>query len=128
MQASIVKKNLKAIAFFIGLFILGSNVQAQHCEDGCNVNINGPQTVKVGVPVTYYVTPNVPGVRRYTPIWDQVGFLDNKATIDAEGIDADGNQYITVTFTVAGDTWLTYVDDYYGGGEDYDEMVITMEP
>ena len=128
MQASIVKSELKAIAFFIGSFGLAFNASAQHCEDGCNININGPQTVQVGTPVTYYVTPNAPGTSRYTPIWDQLGFLDNIATINAEGIDSDGNPYITVTFNVTGDTGLTYVDDYYGGGEDYDEMVVTIEP
>lgn len=102
-----------------------SFAQAQHC-DGCNLNIVGPETVRVGQTVTYTVTPT-PTSATYTPYWDYYGYLNSYASIIDEGQYPNGDYYITLIFSMPGYTWLNF-EGMYWGHDDYDEMTLHILP
>lgn len=115
--------------FMIILFLTTVNeATAQHCPDGCTVNINGPTYVKVGDIVTYTVTPSAPQIP-YSALWDDLHFLDGYAEIVDQGIDASGDEYITLHFTSAGFPWFTYLGSYSCcHSQDFDEVALWIAP
>ena len=122
-------KVLAKILFVMSVFLAaGYNASAQHCEDGCNVNINGPHNVRVGDIVTYTVAPGNPNAT-YFPEWDNLHFLDGYAAIVDQGIDANGYEYITYHFIAAGSIWLTYQASYTCcNAQDFDEVTLNIAP
>jgi hypothetical protein len=120
--------SLQMLVMAILLLATVNGAKAQHCPDGCTVNINGPSFVKVGDIVTYTVTPSAPEIP-YGATWDDLHFLDGYADIVDQGVDANGDEYITLHFISAGYPWFTYLGSYSCcHSQDFDEMALTIIP
>lgn len=115
----------KLTIMILVMFASLSYASAQHC-DGCSVNLNGPEYVKVGDIVTYTVTPSRPDLPPYVT-WDFMNWLPDYADIIDSGVDANGDDYITLYFHSAGNTYLTYQRSYTPA-QDYDELWIHIAP
>lgn len=107
------------------MFASFSYASAQHC-DGCSVNLNGPEFVKVGDVVTYTVTPSRPDLPA-TVTWDLFNWLPGFADILDVGTDANGDDYITLQFIASAHIYLTYQRSNYPS-EDYDELYLRIAP
>lgn len=119
---SVLRNPLLRFSFIMTILLSATSyAQAQHC-DGCNLNINGPETVSVGQTITYTVTPS-PVSGYYSPYWDYYGYLNGYANIIDQGQYPNGDYYITLYFHTAGYTWLNFEGMYYHG-DDYDEMTL----
>lgn len=106
--------------------VIANGAMAQHCPDGCTVNINGPTSVRVGDTVTYTVTPSAPQIS-YGAMWDDLQFLDGYAEILDQGQNGSGDEYITLRFVSAGTPWFTYLASYSCcHSQDFDEMELSI--
>lgn len=126
LPATAARNPLLRLSFILIILLSGvSFAQAQHC-DGCNLNINGPETVSVGQTVTYTVTPS-PVSGYYSPYWDYYGYLTPYADIVDQGQYPNGDYYIVLYFHTAGYTWLNF-EGMYWHGDDYDEINLRINP
>jgi heme/copper-type cytochrome/quinol oxidase subunit 2 len=114
------------VFFTLALFLaMASHVNAQHCEDGCTVNIEGPSYVHVGDIVTYTATPTLaPWYRQYIS-WDALNFLEGYGEIIDQGRYVTGEEWVTVHFIGTGWSWFTFYADY-GSAHDFDEMYLQI--
>jgi hypothetical protein len=129
-KKTIMKRTLYLHMAAIAILFLATinGAKAQHCPDGCTVNINGPSFVKVGDVVTYTVTPSAPEIP-HGATWDELHFLDGYADIVDQGVDANGDEFITLHFISAGYPWFTYTGSYSCcHAQDFDEMALTITP
>lgn len=118
-------KILMMAMFFLAIV---NGALAQHCPDGCTVNINGPTYVKVGDTVTYTVTPSAPQIT-YGATWDDLQLLSGYAEIIDQGINGSGDEYITLRFISAGYPWFTYLASYSCcHSQDFDEVSLWIDP
>lgn len=124
-NGAILLKGFFAVLCFILFF---SSAKAQHC-DGCSLNINGPTEVHVGDTTTYYVSDN--NLHNRVAQWNyNSGGEINGGTIIDQGVDAYGNDYVTIYWSYFSYPNLTIDlncdEDPYG--DFYDEINITMLP
>lgn len=127
-SCSFLKISVKMLTMAILFLATANGVSAQHCPDGCTVNINGPTYVHVGDTVTYTVTPSAPNIS-YNATWDDLQLLSGYAEIIDQGQNGSGDEYVTLHFTSAGFPWFTYLASYSCcHSQDFDEVSLWIAP